>query len=110
MGIWGLGFIGFGETLNGGVRFCDENRRLGRQVSRILADPGLKSLGLPDSLSLQGFVYGTFRKLGYLIKIRVPYFGVLVIRILLFRVQNWGPLFSETPIWVPLNKGYLTTL
>ena len=27
----------------------------------------------------------------------VPYFGFLIRRILLFRVQNWGPLFSETP-------------
>ena len=26
-------------------------------------------------------------------------FGVLIIRILLFRVLYWGPLFSETPIW-----------
>ena len=31
-------------------------------------------------------------------KIRVPYFGVLIVRILLFRVLYWGPLFSETPI------------
>ena len=30
--------------------------------------------------------------------IRVPYFGVLNIRILLFRVRKKGPLFSETPI------------
>ena len=37
--------------------------------------------------------YGRFRKLG------VPYFGVLRIRILLFRVPYLGPLFSETPIW-----------
>ena len=34
---------------------------------------------------------GSFRKLW------VPYFGVLIIRILLFRVLYWGPLFSETP-------------
>ena len=34
---------------------------------------------------------GSFRKLG------VPYFGVLIIRILLFRVLYRGPLFSETP-------------
>ena len=27
----------------------------------------------------------------------VPYFGVLIIRILLFRVPDLGPLFSETP-------------
>ena len=31
-------------------------------------------------------------------RIWVPYFGVLIIRILLFRVLCWGPLFSETPI------------
>ena len=31
-------------------------------------------------------------------KIGVPYFGVLLMRILLFRVLNEGPLFSETPI------------
>ena len=29
----------------------------------------------------------------------VPSFEVLMIRILLFRVLYWGPLFSETPIW-----------
>ena len=28
---------------------------------------------------------------------RVPYFGVLIIRILLFKVLNKGPLFSEPP-------------
>ena len=28
----------------------------------------------------------------------VPYFGVLMIRILVFRVLYWGPLFSEAPI------------
>ena len=33
-------------------------------------------------------------------KIRVPYLGVLMIRILLFRVLYWGPLFSETPMSV----------
>ena len=27
-----------------------------------------------------------------------PYVGVLKIRILLFRLRHWGPLFSETPI------------
>ena len=36
--------------------------------------------------------FGAFRKLG------VPYFGVFIIRILLFRVLFSGPLFSETPI------------
>ena len=33
-------------------------------------------------------------------KIGIPYFGVLITRILLFRVLYWGPLFSETPSWV----------
>ena len=28
----------------------------------------------------------------------VPYFGVLIIRILVFRVLYWDPLFLETPI------------
>ena len=37
--------------------------------------------------------YGSFRKLG------IPYLGVLIIGILLFRVPYWGPLFSEAPIW-----------
>ena len=35
--------------------------------------------------------YGSFRKSG------VPYFGVLITRILLFRLLR-GPLFSEIPI------------
>ena len=34
-----------------------------------------------------------FRKLG------LPYLGVLIIRILLFRVLYWGPLFSERNLW-----------
>ena len=32
-------------------------------------------------------------------KIGVPYFAVLIIRILLFRVLYLGPLFSETPTY-----------
>ena len=33
-------------------------------------------------------------------KIRgVPYFGVPIIRILLFGILYWDPLFSETPIY-----------
>ena len=28
----------------------------------------------------------------------VPYLGVLIKRILLFRVLYWGPLFLETPL------------
>ena len=30
-------------------------------------------------------------------KIRAPYFGVLIIRILLFRVLYWGPYFRKPP-------------
>ena len=37
-------------------------------------------------------------------KIRVPYFGVLIIRILLFGVLYEGPLFSETPIWCRMQS------
>ena len=44
-----------------------------------------------ETLELSGLKDGSFRKVG------VPYFGVLRIRILLFRVQNQGPLVSETP-------------
>ena len=38
-------------------------------------------------------------------KIRVPYSGVLTIRILLFSVLYWGPrpLFSEAPFGIPLS-------
>ena len=42
------------------------------------------------------FKVGTFGKLGYL------NFGVLIIRILLFRVLYLGPLFSETSKSQPL--------
>ena len=39
-------------------------------------------------------------------KIRGTSFGALIIvRILLFRVLYWGPLFSETPIWGCLGDG-----
>ena len=37
----------------------------------------------------------------------VPYFGVLIMRILLFRVLHWGPLFSETPISVKKGMEYV---
>ena len=36
-------------------------------------------------------LHGSFRKLG------VPYFGVLIVRILLFSVLYQGPPSSETP-------------
>ena len=38
-----------------------------------------------------------------------PYFGVLIIRILLFRVLYEGPLFSETPSKVVRAQGLLAT-
>ena len=38
-------------------------------------------------------------------KIGVPYLGVLIIRILLFRVLYQGPLFSETPIYIDYANG-----
>ena len=34
-------------------------------------------------------------------KIRVPYLRVLIIGILVFSVLYWGPLFTETPTWLP---------
>ena len=48
---------------------------------------------------LKGIYKGSTKGLGFFQfpKIRVPYLGVLIIRILLFRVLYWGPLFSETP-------------
>ena len=42
--------------------------------------------------------YGSFRKEG------LPYLEVLIVRILLFRVLSWGPLFSE----IPINRGHST--
>ena len=49
------------------------------------------------------WLYGTdtwvrFQEFGSFRKLRVPEFGVLQIRILLFRVLYKGPIFSETPI------------
>ena len=39
------------------------------------------------------------------------YFGVLIIRILLFGVLYWGPLFSETPIYsTTMELGPKTTI
>ena len=53
---------------------------------------------LPGSWSL-GFWTGSWRalaqELGGFRRLGVPYFGVPITRILLFRV----PLFSDTPIW-----------
>ena len=47
-------------------------------------------------LGKHGLFFREFPKIG------VPYLGVLIIRILLFRVLYKGPLFSETP-----NKGFI---
>ena len=56
------------------------------------SDPSLRSFlqaallqNAPEPLG------GTFRRF------ELPYFGVLIITILLFRVLYWGPLFSEPP-------------
>ena len=48
--------------------------------------------------TLFGTASGSFRKVG------VPNFGVLIIRILLFRVLYLGPLFSDTPICSPKHS------
>ena len=42
-------------------------------------------------------MYGGHRDVRSFRKLGVPYFGVLIIRILLFKVLYSGPLFSETP-------------
>ena len=47
----------------------------------------------------KGSFKGLYKGLGFP-KIRGSLFGVLIIRILLFRVLYWDPLFSETPIWI----------
>ena len=65
----------------------------------------LRKLGVPyrDPLrvSIKGSYKGSIKSLGLLIyeNLGVPYIGVLIIRILLFRVLCEGPIFSETPIW-----------
>ena len=58
---------------------------------------GMEDLGLP--LSTARFDVGLQDIVGNweFPKIGVPYFGDLIIRILLFRVLYWGPLFLETP-------------
>ena len=66
--------------------------QLGWEVS---AASGLRILGVWDS--------GVSENRG-----TVPYFGVVIVRILLFRVLYLSPLFSETPIYtgplrVPLS-------
>ena len=53
----------------------------------------LAPLRANQRLSPRIATFGGFRELG------VPYFGVLIIRILLFRVLYYGPLFLETPIF-----------
>ena len=71
---------------SGSTRFCDLESELN----------GLEVLLNPQDLVPGGLLgpihqHGSFRKLG------VPYFGVLRIRILLFRVLYEGPLCSEAP-------------
>ena len=65
-----------------------------RFVSRIAAtNAAIKFRKTRCYCSLFKCLYGSFRKLG------VPYLGVLIVRILLFRVLYLGPLFSEIPIY-----------
>ena len=63
------------------------------------SDPSLRSFLQAALLqnALEPPLGGTFRRFG------LPYFGVLIITILLFRVLYWGPLFSEPPPppWYP---------
>ena len=61
--------------------------QLGWEVS---AASGLRILGVWDS--------GVSENRG-----TVPYFGVLIVRILLFRVLYLSPVFSETPIYLILS-------
>ena len=74
----------------------NENRQVGASVSvrgyhcRALATACIPVYGL--RLATEFKVYGSFRKLGVL------YWGVLIVRILLFRVLYEGSLFSETPL------------
>ena len=59
-------------------------------------DPAESETQLPE-FGTFGFLAqnSRFRKFP---KIGVPHLGVLIVRILLFRVLYWGPLFSETPV------------
>ena len=59
-------------------------------MSRTVYGKGLKFHAKPGGEGGKG-PHGSFRNLG------VPYFGVLIIRILLFRVLYSGPLFPVTP-------------
>ena len=52
---------------------------------------------LGSEVRLNGWLQSLGLRIGEFPRIRVPYFGVLIIRILLFRVLHQGPLFSETP-------------
>ena len=53
---------------------------------------------------IRNLPYGSFRKLG------VPYLGVLILRILLFRVLDWGPpIFGNSHmVGVSKNRGSST--
>ena len=62
----------------------------GRRVISVGA-MGLLLLWSKEGTSEQSLGIGTYRNLGE------PYFGVLKIRILPFRLRSWSPLFSEAP-------------
>ena len=59
-----------------------------------------RKLGLPLEGSLKGSLTGSkkgsINGLGFRVSANWS-----TLRILLFRVLYWGPLFSETPTWVP---------
>ena len=68
--------------------------------------PSLGSTLKPHALMNHSTVDGYSREVGSFRKLGVPYLGVLIIRILLFRVLYRGPIFSETLKWQsykPLN-------
>ena len=102
------------EGLGSGLRTqfrVKDFRRLGILLKRLAEDQGFRSLrfnwlGLKTSwtpkvcrimafFSVLGHYFTYFQGLGC--SRGVPYFGVLRIGILLFRVLHQGPLFPETP-------------
>ena len=68
------------------------------ELRNSLNNKGLDTSGTRWAHAVQLAVYSDLSLLTWEFpKIGVPYFGDLIIRILLFRVLYWGPLFSETP-------------
>ena len=65
-----------------------------RGYLRVPLNKGTTRVPLQGSIRVQG----VYKNMG------LPYFGVLIIRILLFRALYWGPLFSETRIFMPRRQ------